>query len=133
MSCSCFFQFYGSQETAGFKASCFSYRSAVLSECLILPFTLVQTRSHPIATEVCKLAAVYTAGRGMCKVVARRGLVALSARVADGSTGSESKMMFPHPKGSCCLVAHACSKKVTFESSGNSASVFICWTEAFRD
>lgn len=87
-----------------------------------------------MSTEVCKLAAVYTARRGMCKVVARRGLVALSTRVADGLTRSEAKMMLlPHPKCSCCSGAHACSKKVTFESSGNSASLFICWTEAFRD
>lgn len=118
----------------GFKAPCFSYRSAAPSECLVLPFKPVQTGSHPIVTEVCKLAAVYTAGGGMCKVVARRGLVALSTRVADGLTRSESKMMLlPHPKCSCCSGAHACSKKVTFESSGNSASLFICWTEAFRD
>ena len=104
------------------------------TECRVLPFAPVQTRNRPSATEVRKPAAVYTAGRGIFKVVTRRGLAALSARVADGSTGSVSKLtLLPHPKCSCCLGAHVCAKKVTFERSGNSASLFICCAEEFRD
>lgn len=78
--------------------------------------------------------AIHTAWMGSSEAATGRGLAALSARVADVLAGSEPKLMLlPHPKGSCCWGAPACSKKGIFGSSGNSVSLLVCWTEEFRD
>lgn len=74
--------------------------------------------------------AVHAAWMGSSEAATGTGLAALSACVAAVLAGTEPKLMLlPHPKWG----APACSKKGTFGSSGNSASLLICRTEEFRD